>query len=53
MLESVHPGVTMDDVLAETGWALRASARPATTPEPTADELAVLRRFDPSGAWTG
>jgi len=53
MLESIHPGVTVDDVLAETGWALRTSARPATTPEPTADELAVLRRFDPSGAWTG
>jgi glutaconate CoA-transferase, subunit B len=53
VLESLHPGVTVDDVLAETGWPLRVPARPATTPEPAADELAVLRRFDPSGTWTG
>jgi glutaconate CoA-transferase subunit B len=53
LLESVHPGVTVDEVRAHTGWALRAAARLETTSPPTAKELAVLRRFDPEGTWTG
>jgi glutaconate CoA-transferase, subunit B len=53
VLESVHPGVTVDDVRAQTGWDLRAAGRVGTTAEPTLDELAVLRRFDPDGMWTG
>jgi glutaconate CoA-transferase subunit B len=53
ILESVHPGVTVEDVRAQTGWDLRVAGRVATTPEPTSDELAVLRRFDPQGTWTG
>jgi len=53
VLESVHPGVTIGEVRAHTGWDLRAAARPDTTAVPTAEELAVLRRFDPDGAWTG
>jgi glutaconate CoA-transferase, subunit B len=53
VLESVHAGVTADEVRANTGWALRGGPRPATTPEPTAEELAVLRRFDPEGTWAG
>jgi glutaconate CoA-transferase subunit B len=51
--ESVHPGVTVEDVRAQTGWDLRVAGPVATTPEPTSDELAVLRRFDPQGTWTG
>jgi glutaconate CoA-transferase, subunit B len=53
ILECVHPGVTADRIRAETGWDLRAAPGLATTPEPTPDELAVLRRFDPDGTWTG
>ena len=53
VLESVHRGVTVDDVRAQTGWDLRVVPRVATTHEPTSDELAVLRRFDPEGTWTG
>ncbi len=53
VLESVHPGVTVDEVRANTGWDLRVAPRLPTTPEPTAEELAALRRFDPDGTWTG
>ena len=53
VLESVHPGVTVEEVRAHTGWELRVAARPETTAVPTAEELAVLRRFDPDGARTG
>ncbi len=53
VLESVHPGVTAEEVRAHTGWDLRIAPTLATTAEPTAGDLAVLRRFDPEGTWTG
>ncbi|HEX6387429.1 MAG TPA: CoA-transferase [Anaerolineae bacterium] len=53
LLASVHPGVTPDDVLANTGWPLKVAGDLQTTPAPTADELAIIQRFDPQGFWTG
>ena len=51
-LASVHPGVTVDRVIEETGWTVRASAPVAETPAPTPQELEQIRRFDPDGHWT-
>jgi glutaconate CoA-transferase subunit B len=51
-LASVHPGVEMDDVLANTGWKLRVSEDVQPTPEPTAEELRVIREYDKEGFWT-
>jgi len=42
-LTSVHPGVAVEQVVAETGWALKVAATVDTTVEPTEKELAVLR----------
>jgi glutaconate CoA-transferase, subunit B len=42
-LTQVHPGVTVDKVVAETGWPLQVAATVETTAPPTAKELAVLR----------
>lgn len=53
VLSSVHPGVEVDAVLEATGWPLKVAADLATTAAPTAAELAILRRFDPQGFWTG
>jgi glutaconate CoA-transferase subunit B len=53
MLVSVHPGVTADAVKDNTGWPLKVDVELAQTPEPTEDELAMLKRFDPQGYWTG
>jgi glutaconate CoA-transferase subunit B len=53
VLASAHPGVTTDQVRAETGWPLRVAADAGETPPPTAGELAAIRRFDPEGFWTG
>ncbi len=53
MLVSVHPGVTADAVKANTGWPLKVAVEPAETPEPTEEELAMLKQFDPQGYWTG
>jgi glutaconate CoA-transferase subunit B len=53
MLVSVHPGVTVEQVEASTGWPLRVASQVTQTPEPTAEDLTLLRRFDPQGFWTG
>ena len=53
MLVSVHPGITVDSVLANTGWPLRVADQLTRTPEPADEELAMLHRFDPQGYWTG
>src|SRR5574341_715172 len=53
ILASVHPGVTLEQVLASTGWPLRVAPQVTQPPEPTAEALAMLRRFDPQGFWTG
>src|SRR5438105_5421772 len=51
-LASLHPGSSLDDVRANTGWDLRVGPELAVTASPTAEELAELRRLDPDGFWT-
>ena len=51
-LASVHPGVEVDDVLANTGWKLRVSENIQPTPEPTTKELKAIRDYDKNGFWT-
>jgi len=51
-LASIHPGVTVDDVLANTGWKLKVAADVKPTPEPTAEELKAIREYDTKGFWT-
>ncbi|MEQ1946228.1 MAG: CoA-transferase [Bryobacteraceae bacterium] len=46
VLTSVHPGVTVDQVVAETGWPLKVAEQVKTTPEPTELELRVLRELN-------
>jgi glutaconate CoA-transferase, subunit B len=51
-LASVHPGVTVDDVLANTGWKLKVAGDVKSTPEPSAAELKAIREYDTKGFWT-
>ncbi|HTZ72787.1 MAG TPA: CoA-transferase [Candidatus Aquilonibacter sp.] len=46
-LSSVHPGVRMEDLLANTGWTLRVADELLETPPPSDEELAAIREFDP------
>ena len=49
-LRSVHPGVTVDDVVASTGFALLTDDPPEITRLPTAEELRLVREvLDPKG----
>ena len=51
-LASTHPGISVDDVLANTGWKLRVDDRVSETPVPTVAELAAIRDYDTEGFWT-
>ena len=51
-LASVHPGVGVEDVLANTGWTLRVADNLEETRPPSADELAAMRSLDPNHFWT-
>jgi glutaconate CoA-transferase subunit B len=51
-LASVHPGHSVEEVRAETGWELRVADDVGETAAPTEAELAAIRRFDPEGFWT-
>src|SRR4051812_40708902 len=52
-LASHHPGVRVDEVLANTGWDLRVSDHATETVAPNDAELAVIRDYDKQGFWTG
>jgi glutaconate CoA-transferase subunit B len=52
-LDSLHPGVSLDEVRESVGWEPRIAADVRTTPEPTAEELRLIRvELDPEGAYT-
>src|SRR3954467_1288652 len=48
-LRSVHPGVTVDDVVAATGFELAVDGDVPETRAPTPEELEVMARLDPQG----
>jgi glutaconate CoA-transferase subunit B len=52
VLAAVHPGVGVSDVRAATGWDLRVADDLQVTPDPTAEELALIREeLDPDGVY--
>ena len=51
-LASVHPGVEVEDVLANTGWKLRIGHNLTTTLQPDAAELQAICEYDKEGFWT-
>lgn len=51
-VRTLHPGVAPDAVRGATGWPIDVPTDPARTPEPTREEMAAIRRFDPEGFWT-
>ncbi len=52
-LDTLHPGVSLDDVRGAIEWDVRVSAELATTPPPSAQELRLMREvLDPEGRYT-
>jgi glutaconate CoA-transferase subunit B len=52
VLCSLHPGVTVEQARANTGWPLKVAADLKTTPVPTDQEVRLLREeLDPQGIY--
>ncbi len=52
LLKSLHPGVELDEVLAEVSWKLNIDPDLGATPSPTVEELRLLREeLDPQGLY--
>jgi glutaconate CoA-transferase, subunit B len=51
-LASVHPGVSVEEVLANTGWTVRLADDLIETKPPAEAELRVMRELDPDHFWT-
>ncbi len=51
-LASVHPGVSVEEVLANTGWTLRVADELIETLPPSDQELRIMRQLDPNNFWT-
>ena len=52
ILESVHPEVTVEEVLENTGWDLKLAPKVEKSAPPTRAELKIIRKSDPHGFWT-
>ena len=52
VLESFHPGCSVERIRAETGWALRVASTVRETERPSEEVLAIIRQYDPQGFWT-
>lgn len=53
-VESLHPGVSREDVQMATGWELSFADDVGTTDAPTAEEIRLLREeLDPDGLYIG
>ncbi len=53
VLRSYHPFSSEAEVRENTGWELRSMANLTATSEPSTEELAIIREYDPTGFWTG
>jgi glutaconate CoA-transferase subunit B len=51
-LASVHPGISVEEVLTNTGWTLRVADELLETQAPGDAELHVMREIDPNHFWT-
>ncbi len=52
-IEATHPGVSVDDIQANTGFELGRAPTIKTTEPPSADELEMLRALDPERRFLG
>ena len=48
----MHPGIDIDDVVANTGWKLKVADEVQTTAPPSQAELQAIREYDTQGFWT-
>jgi glutaconate CoA-transferase subunit B len=52
VLQSYHPGTSIEQVQEQTGWKMRLAPDCAETVPPSDEELRLIRACDPQGVWT-
>jgi glutaconate CoA-transferase subunit B len=53
-LESIHPGITLEQVLAATGFKPIVPEQIPITPPPTSEQVRLIREeIDPEGMYAG
>ncbi|BCU80586.1 3-oxoadipate--succinyl-CoA transferase subunit B [Polycladomyces abyssicola] len=52
IVDTIHPGISKEQIIENTGWDIQFSPDCSETPPPTEEELEVLRSIDPKGFWT-
>jgi glutaconate CoA-transferase subunit B len=52
-LSSYHPGLSVEQVMQNTGWDLKVSPNVKETESPTAKQVEILRNLDPQGRFLG
>lgn len=52
ILDSVHPGISVEEIFDHTGWKLKLAPKIGETPPPESSELGIIRKYDPKGFWT-
>lgn len=52
VLASYHPGSSVEECVANTGWPLRVAADARATEPPAPEVLRIIRDYDPGGFWT-
>jgi len=52
-LDSLHPGVTVEEVIAEVSWTLKVSPNLKFTQEPSEEELRIVRLLDSKQVFLG
>jgi len=53
-LDSLHPGITLEEVQGKMAWQPAVGEQLVETPPPSADELRLVREvLDPEGIYTG
>jgi len=52
VLDSYHPGVSVEQITNETGWPVQISSEIHETTPPSRNELAAVRKYDPKAVWT-
>jgi glutaconate CoA-transferase subunit B len=52
-LDSTYPGVTVEEMKESVSWDLKTAKKVKVTPQPTREELRVIRLLDPLGIYLG
>lgn len=52
-LDSLFPGITVEEVESQVSWPLKISPNLFTTPEPIDEELRIVRLLDPEKVYLG